>query len=155
MSSVKLKIYTLGTSTRTMEEFLALLQGPRIKHVIDVRSFPRSKRFPHFDRKNLEYLLPREGLAYFWLGRELGGFRRGGYEAFCNTALFEHGLKKLLAIASLGLSVIICAEKFPWRCHRRYIALALEKLGHEVIHILDPQQFWSGPLLRQQKLMPT
>ncbi len=137
-----LQIYTLGTSQRSLEEFIEILRKYGLKRVIDVRSFPQSKRYPHFSRSNLEKELKLLDIGYFWLGRELGGFRKGGYKAYTQTPSFAQGMAKLITLAQEAPSVIICAEKFPWRCHRRFIAQKLEETGWEVIHILERDQLW-------------
>ena len=73
---------------------------------------------------------------FIW-GEKLGGFRRGGYQDFTATSEFRSGLYKLEEIARERSTAIICAERFPWRCHRRFIALELEKRGWRVSHIID------------------
>jgi len=135
-------IYTLGTSNRSLEEFCEILQKFGIEQVIDVRSFPQSRRFPHFTRKNLEKALLLRGVAYIWLGKELGGYRKEGYQNYMKTENFREGMQKLLALSSGKRSVILCAERFPWRCHRRFIAQRLEELGCELRHILDGEKVW-------------
>lgn len=95
-----------------------------------------------FTRKNLEALLNREGIAYHYLGKELGGFRKGGYEAYTLTVDFIHGIEKLEGIAQDSLSVIICAERFPWKCHRRWVARELHGRGWAVEHIIDKGKVW-------------
>ena len=88
-------------------------------------------------------MLQKEGFEYHYLGKELGGFRKGGYEAYTHTDEFESGINMLEAIAAKKLSVIICAEHFPWKCHRRFIARALQKRGWKVEHIIDKGRVWS------------
>lgn len=149
MQGQRLRIYTLGTSTRSFEEFLAILKHYGIKQVIDVRSFPKSKRYPHFDREELAEKLPFYGILYWWLGPELGGYRRGGYEAYMQTEAFAKGLTRLIEKAKSKPTVIICAERFPWKCHRRFIAQRLEEKGIEVIHILDKERTWPKSSHRQ------
>ncbi|NPB09131.1 MAG: DUF488 domain-containing protein, partial [Thermodesulfobacteria bacterium] len=78
-------IYTLGTSQRSLEEFLEILAFYRIEQVADVRSFPSSRRYPHFCREELAQALAAAGIRYLWLGKELGGFRKEGYEAYTRT----------------------------------------------------------------------
>ncbi|AEH44490.1 hypothetical protein Thein_0609 [Thermodesulfatator indicus DSM 15286] len=135
-------VYTLGTSTRSFDEFLRILKKYKIKQVIDVRSFPKSRRFPHFNQEILSKKLAEEGFYYVWLGKELGGFRREGYEKYMQTEDFAEGLNRLLALIEGDTSVIICAEKFPWRCHRRFISRKLSEKGIGVIHIIDDSQIW-------------
>jgi uncharacterized protein (DUF488 family) len=134
-------IYTLGTSLRSLEDFIEILKSCEIKSVIDVRSYPSSK-IDHFKRPHLEASLKNEGLLYYFLGKELGGLRRGGYEHYMHTEDFTHGINLLEDIASKRTSVIICAERFPWRCHRRFIAQVLQNRGWTVKHILEKDKLW-------------
>jgi uncharacterized protein (DUF488 family) len=136
------KIYTLGTSRRSEEDFVEILFDYDIKTLIDVRSFPKSK-MPAFTRENLENLLKKEGINYVFLGRELGGFRKGGYEAYTGTEEFKEGVDKLEAFASSDNAVIICAERFPWKCHRRWISRELHSRGWQVEHIIDKGKVWA------------
>ncbi|GBE05579.1 MAG TPA: DUF488 domain-containing protein [Nitrospirae bacterium] len=134
-------IYTLGTGLRSLEDFTEIITGYGIGSVIDVRSFPTSK-LDHFKRASLESSLKNEMFEYHFLGRELGGFRKGGYEKYTRTKEFEQGIDRLEELASDITSVIICAEHFPWKCHRRFIAMALKKRGWQVIHIIDKGKEW-------------
>jgi uncharacterized protein (DUF488 family) len=138
-------IYTLGTSNRTLEEFLGLLEEFGLELVCDVRSFPTSERFPHFRRDRLEAELEKAGFRYAWMGKELGGYRRGGYEAYMGTEDFKKGLKRLEEMARERRTAVVCAERFPWRCHRRFISAALLERGWEVVHVLDRGRVWSPP----------
>ena len=134
-------IYTLGTSTRTEEEFIELLTHYRIETVVDVRSFPQS-RFEHFKRENLTRILEGEGFGYVYLGKELGGFRKGGYLAYAKTAPFQEGISHLEEIGRKGIPAFICAERFPWKCHRRFIAASLGERGWKVEHIIEKGRVW-------------
>jgi len=128
-------IYSLGTGARSLEEFLALLKGNAVAVAADVRSFPSSRRFPHFSREDLRRSLEAEGIAYVWLGNRLGGFRRGGYEAHTRTGDFRKGLEELEGLARLRPTAFFCAEREPSRCHRRFIARALRERGWEVVDL--------------------
>jgi len=97
---------------------------------------------PVFTGENLENLLKKEGVNYIFLGKELGGFRKGGYEAYTTTEEFRKGVDVLEDIASKGASVIVCAERFPWKCHRRWIARELHRRGWQVEHIIDKGKVW-------------
>lgn len=134
-------IYTLGTSTRTGEEFIELLKSHQVAVVADVRRFP-SSRFEYFRGENLARLLTEAGISYIYLGEELGGYRRGGYQNFTGSPQFQAGLERLEELASQGRVAVICAERFPWRCHRRFIALELERRGWQVRHIIDRNKDW-------------
>jgi len=135
------KIYTLGTGLRSLEDFIEIITSYNIEAVIDVRSYPSSK-LEHFRRINLENILSKERFKYHYMGKELGGFRKGGYEKYSQTEEFESGIALLENIAVLKTSVIICAERFPWKCHRRYIARALHGKGWTVEHIIDKGKVW-------------
>lgn len=134
-------VYTLGTSNRDSQEFLDLLINSNIEAVVDVRRFPTSK-FEHFKREQLSKLLFESGIEYYYLGRELGGYRSHGYLSFTDTQEFREGLNQLEKIAQQKRVAIICAERFPWRCHRRFISRELEKGGWKVVHIIDNKRSW-------------
>jgi uncharacterized protein (DUF488 family) len=135
------KIYSAGTSTRTEAEFLGLLRVYDIRTLVDVRRFPTSK-FEHFKRENLERFLKRAGINYVYLGKELGGYRKGGYEAHLHTEEFSQGLKELEKIGLEKPTLFVCAERLPWRCHRRFIGNALRERGWEVLHIIEADRVW-------------
>jgi uncharacterized protein (DUF488 family) len=135
------KIYTLGTGRRSEEDFIEILLACNIQSLVDVRRFPKSK-IPLFTRENLEPLLHREGIEYHFLGTELGGFRKGGYIAYTLTDEFTRGVDTLESIAAEKTSVIICAERFPWKCHRKWIARELHRRGWEVEHIIEKGKVW-------------
>lgn len=131
------RLWTVGHSTRSVEELADLLSGYGVEQVIDVRRFPRGKRQPHLSRENLEAALPATGIAYVWMGEELGGFRKGGYEAFMASDEFRSGIRRLEEIASQRPSAVMCAEVVWFRCHRRYIARAMFDKGWRVTHVVN------------------
>ena len=135
------KIFTLGTSRRSEEDFIEILFAYNIQSLIDVRRFPRSK-ISVFRREKLEPFLNLERIEYHFLGTELGGFRKGGYIAYTLTDDFRKGIDLLESIALTKTSVIVCAERFPWKCHRKWIAGELHKRGWEVEHIIDKGRVW-------------
>jgi uncharacterized protein (DUF488 family) len=135
------RIYTLGTDRRSEEDFVEILFAYNIQSLIDVRSFPKSK-IAIFTKENLEQLLKREGIDYHFLGKELGGFRKGGYIAYIITDDFSKGIDLLESIALNKTSVIVCAERFPWKCHRKWISRELHQRGWEVDHIIDKGKLW-------------
>ena len=141
MDQQKGTIDTLGTSTRTAEEFVRLLHLYHIELVADVRRYPAS-RFPHFQRDALSQALREAGLDYVYLGDDLGGYRSGGYQAYMLTEGFAKGLQRLEELAAQKRVTILCAERLPWRCHRRFIAFELERRGWEVVHIIDEKRTW-------------
>jgi len=109
--------------------------------VVDVRSFPQS-RFEHFKKENLAKILRKKGYNYVYLGDELGGFRKGGYLPYTSSISYRSGVFRLEKIATKSKTVFICAERLPWKCHRRFIASSLEKRGWQVIHIIDRDRVW-------------
>ena len=137
-----MRVYTIGSSTRTKEEFLELLKAHGIKCLIDVRSFPTS-RFEHFKQENLKQFLNKNGIRYVYMGKELGGYRKGGYEAYMQTEEYKKGIEILEKIIKKEVVVVMCAEKFPWRCHRRFIARTLKERGIEVIHLIEKNKSYS------------
>lgn len=132
-------VWTIGHSNRSINAFLELLREHEIQVLVDVRSFPTSK-IEHFKRGNMEKWLPENGIAYVWLGKELGGYRKGGYKRYMRTKFFREGVKKLLEIASQKRACIMCLEPNPKYCHRRFIAAHLDKKGVKVIHIIAKGQ---------------
>ena len=134
-------IFTLGTSNRSWEEFIRLLQAYRIEMVIDVRSFPTSK-FLHFKRESMNPSLAEAGFGYYFLGKELGGYRKGGYEAYTQTLAYLAGMELLERMSSRCRSAVLCAERLPWRCHRRFIGRSLQERGWKVTHIIDEERVW-------------
>ncbi len=144
-------IWTIGHSTRTLEEFLALLDAYQIETIADIRSFPGSRRYPHFAREALAESLPAHGIAYQWIPK-LGGRRRvqkdspntawrnasfRAYADFLTTAEFAEGLAELLPLAASQRTAMMCAEVVWWRCHRSIVSDVLKLRGIEVIHIID------------------
>ncbi len=130
------EIYTVGHSNLALGEFLDLLSRWGIELVIDVRRFPTSGKYPHFRREELARALEEAGIGYVFLGEELGGYRKGGYEAYTRTARFREGLRKLIELARGRKAAVMCAERDPRGCHRRFIAAALAARGFRVVHIL-------------------
>ena len=144
-------IWTIGHSTRTLEEFLALLAAYRIEAIADVRRFPGSRRYPHFASEALAKSLPAHGIAYQWMPK-LGGRRKAqpgspntawrnasfqGYADYTATAEFADGLAELLKLAAGKRTALMCAEAVWWRCHRSIVSDVLKLRGIEVIHIID------------------
>ena len=166
------RIWTIGHSTRTIEEFIGALQAHAIKFLADVRLLPGSKRYPQFNKEELAKSLKEHGMGYEHFP-ELGGRRKAkkdspntawrnesfrGYADHMETAEFASGIARLQEIAdSHGATAIMCAEAVWWRCHRSLIADYLKALGVEVIHIIDgnkadPHPFTSAARIVDGKL---
>ena len=135
-------IYTLGTDLRVAEDFIEILFAYDVRAVIDVRSFPKSK-ISYFTQGPLSGLLLSNSIAYHFLGKELGGFRKGGYTSYITTKEFSEGVSMVESIAKNVVSVIICSEKFPWKCHRKWISRELQRRGWSVEHIIDKGKTWN------------
>jgi uncharacterized protein (DUF488 family) len=167
MPHVSTMIWTIGHSTRELEEFLGLLAKFGVEVLADVRSFPGSRRYPQYGREALEASLEARGIAYYWLSA-LGGRRRTspgspntawrnpafrGYADYMSTAEFALGLEQLLQVASKARTVIMCAEALWWRCHRSRIADALCVRGVEVIYIIDGRHETVHPMTSPARIV--
>jgi uncharacterized protein (DUF488 family) len=144
-------IWTIGHSTRTAEEFHRILKAHKISSLVDVRSFPGSRRLPHFNKQSLSESSAQDNIEYYHLP-ELGGRRRPSsdsrntawqnpsfraYADHMETDEFKKGIEQLLRLSEQSPMAIMCAEAVWWRCHRSLIADYLKALGVEVIHIRD------------------
>jgi len=145
-------VYTVGHSTRPLEEFIALLKAHGVTKIADVRTIPRSATNPQFNYDTLPHALRRAGVGYVHLPG-LGGLRKPrpdspnaawrnesfrGYADYMQTPAFEENLQTLLALAREDAVALMCAEAVPWRCHRSLIADALVAHGLRVEDILGP-----------------
>ncbi len=148
----EVQIFTIGHSSRSFEEFSQLLQEHRIERLVDVRSFPTSKKFPHFSQHNLISSLQGMDIRYYHL-KALGGYRKSdlkdspnqgwespGFRAYADHMLteeFQQALDAMIEIASEAKTSIMCAEAVPQRCHRQLICDALVGPREiSVVHIL-------------------
>jgi len=154
-------LYTIGHSTRTLEELIAALKAHEIETLVDIRSFPVSRRLPHFNRESLEAALPAAGIRYVWM-KELGGYRKKirddsphvalrsrsfrNYADYTLTPEFELAAGQLLKIATDSRTAYMCAERVWFHCHRMIVSDWLVAHGHTVLHIDG-----TGPV-RQHKL---
>lgn len=147
-------ILTVGHSTRPWPEFLDLLQDHRVMLLADVRTVPRSRHNPQYERDALEKSLGEAGIAYRHMPG-LGGLRKPrtdsinmgwrnesfrGYADYMQTPAFAAALAELIALGERGCVCIMCAEAVPWRCHRSLVADALMAHGVEVRHIMAPDK---------------
>ncbi|MEM7819366.1 MAG: DUF488 domain-containing protein [Candidatus Aenigmatarchaeota archaeon] len=133
------RIYTIGHSTRSIDEFIEILKHFNINIVIDVRKIPESKKFPHFNKDFLKDRLKENNIQYIHYP-ELGGFRLEGYENFSKSNEFKNAVDKLIKIIKNKNTTILCAEIDYRRCHRFFISNALEQRGFEVIHIWNKEK---------------
>lgn len=156
-------IYTIGHSTRSAEEFLHLLQSFEIEVLADIRSLPGSRKFPQFDKENLEVFLETNQIHYQYFN-DLGGRRKvlknskntrwnnesfRGYADYMETEVFEKAMVKLEKTALNQLTAVMCAEAVWWRCHRSMIADYLKAKGWTVRHIMSagnaPEHTYTSP----------
>ncbi len=156
-------IYTIGHSTRTLDELIEALQAHGIKTLVDIRMFPASRRLPHFNRESLEQALPAAGINYIW-EKDLGGRRKKqagespnialrndsfrNYADYMLTAQFQKAAAEVVGLAEKAPTAIMCAERVYFHCHRMLVSDYLVAHGHEVEHIDG-----TGPT-RPHKLMP-
>ena len=142
-------VYTVGHSDRTLKQFVRVLKAHGIQAVVDVRRFPTSRKVPHFSREALSKALREAGVEYVYLGDLLGGYRSGGYARHMETETYRQGIKRVLELSRGRRVAVMCAEKFPWRCHRRHIARTLEEMGVPVVHIIDEEKTWTARRSRE------
>jgi uncharacterized protein (DUF488 family) len=148
----KKAIWTIGHSTHTLEEFLAMLEAFEITVLADIRNFPGSRRYPHFNKDALELSLPANGISYHHL-KALGGRRRPvpgshnsawrndafrGYADYMETPDFLSALKELKTLATGKRLAYMCSEAVWWRCHRSLVSDFFKHEGWTVMHILSP-----------------
>ena len=144
-------VFTIGHSTRTLEELVAILQSHGVSELVDVRTVPRSRHVPQFNAETLTGDLAGTGIEYISLPA-LGGLRKAkpdsintawrnasfrGYADYMQTPAFRTGLKQLIQIALAKRTAIMCAEAVPWRCHRSLIADALIVRGWRVLDLMS------------------
>lgn len=159
----QLSVWTIGHSTKTLEDFIDVLDSFDIKALVDVRSFPGSRRYPHFNRETLKTSLESRGIDYLHMP-ELGGRRKArpdslnmiwrnesfrGYADYMETEPFREGAERLSTLARERRTAIMCSEAVWWRCHRSLISDYLKAKGVDVIHILgrekaEPHPFTSA-----------
>lgn len=151
MITSKNTIYTIGHSTHSFEDFMAMLNSFNIKALADIRSYPGSKRYPDFNKENLFKKLPQEGIRYFHL-EGLGGRRKvqknsrnnrwrsdsfRGYADYMETEAFHTAISELESIAIKNVTAYMCAEAVWWRCHRSLVSDYLKAKGWKVMHIMS------------------
>jgi uncharacterized protein (DUF488 family) len=144
------RLYTIGHSTRPLEDLVETLQVHQIQTLVDIRAFPMSRRLPQFNRESLEMSLPAAGIRYLWMGA-LGGYRKKiredsphialrnasfrNYADYTLTAEFKEAMAELIALAETSRTAHMCAERVYFRCHRMLVSDWLTGRGHEVLHI--------------------
>ena len=147
-------IYTIGHSTRELADFSRVLHAHQIQILEDIRAFPASRRYPHFNRENLELWLTQIGCEYVW-EKDLGGRRKQqmprdqspnvalrnqsfrNYADYMLSPNFESAVQRLVERAERAKTAIMCAESVYFRCHRMLVSDYLVSRGHSVLHILN------------------
>lgn len=143
-------LYTIGHSTRPLEELVGALHAHQIGTLVDIRAFPMSRRLPQFNRDSLEQSLPAAGVRYVWV-KALGGYRKAILDESPNIALrndsfrnyadymltpeFEQAIGEVIGLAEQSPTAYMCAERVYFRCHRMLVSDWLVAHGHEVLHI--------------------
>ncbi len=150
----KVSVYTIGHSTRSIEEFFGLLREFNIRVLVDIRRYPSSRKFPHFNSDMLWESLGEGGVEYMWF-EALGGRRHGsvndhspntllrspGFRNYADHMLteeFSAAIQELISVASNSKTAIMCAEMLYWRCHRMLVSDFLTAQGIIIEHILGP-----------------
>lgn len=160
---MKKYIWTIGHSTRPFEEFVEMLKSFDIQEVVDIRSFPGSRKFPQYNKEILAITLPENGIEYTHL-RELGGRRKinkdsrftewrvlafRAYADYMETDEFKSGIVELEKMASEKRIAYMCSEAVWWRCHRSMVSDYLKVRGWEVLHIMavgkEEEHPFTGP----------
>ena len=151
MMPAQKSIYTIGHSIKTLERIIAMLQSFNIEMLVDIRSYPGSKRYPHFNKENLEISLPEKNISYTHL-KSLGGRRATkqdskntgwrhpafrGYADYMETDEFKKGIAQLENIAIKQRTAYMCSEAVWWRCHRSLVSDYLKLNEWQVYHIME------------------
>jgi uncharacterized protein (DUF488 family) len=146
-------IWTIGHGTRSGDELVQMLQKAGVQCLVDVRSYPVSRRNPQFSREQLVTLLSSQGIKYKWEGEGLGGFRKArldsrhialsnegfrGYADYMELAEFKQAIELLINDAEQTKIAYMCTERLPWRCHRSLISDYLVTQGVTVMHLVAP-----------------
>jgi uncharacterized protein (DUF488 family) len=143
-------LYTIGHSTRTIEDLIDTLRAHRIEALVDIRAFPMSRRLPQFNRESLEQSVSESNIRYLWM-KALGGYRKKVLEDSPNIALrnpsfrnyadhmlseeFTAAMRALIELAEKSRTAYMCAERVYFRCHRMLVSDWLVAHGHLVFHI--------------------
>ena len=150
-SNIQNTIYTIGHSTHTLVDFLAMLQSFDIKILADIRRLPGSRKFPQFDQQNLKIAVEKVGINYVYLA-DLGGRRKAnkdtkntrwnnpsfrGYADYMETEKFKNAVTELEQIALNQKTAMMCSEALWWRCHRSMVSDYLKAKNWQVLHIMS------------------
>jgi uncharacterized protein (DUF488 family) len=158
-------IWTIGHSTHSIEEFIAILYSFQIERLVDIRMFPGSRRYPHFNKESLEALMSEANVKYCHMV-ELGGRRKPkpdsrntgwrldsfrGYADYMETEAFQIGIKKLEEIALKARTAYMCSEAVWWSCHRALVSDYLKVKGWTIMHIMGYEKAQEHPFTSPAK----
>ena len=145
-------LYTIGHSTRSLDEWISVLKAHHVETLVDIRAFPISRRLPHFNRESLKATLPPAQIRYLWMPA-LGGYRKKILDNSPNTGLrnasfrnyadymltppFQVAMADLVRTAELSRTAYMCAERMWFQCHRMLVSDWLVAHRHDVLHIND------------------
>ncbi|MGE5519501.1 MAG: DUF488 family protein [Candidatus Dadabacteria bacterium] len=167
MENSQNRIWTIGHSNHSLEEFIQLLMTYKISTLVDIRSLPGSRKFPHFNKEELSVSLPRHGIKYIHL-LSLGGRRKvdphsvnigwrhpafRGYADYMQTAEFKEGIEELKRIASTERTAYMCSEAVWWSCHRSLVSDYLKLQGWEVLHIMSNTKVVEHPYTKPARII--
>ena len=161
-------LYTIGHSTRSLAELVDILHAHGIRHLVDIRAFPASRRLPHFHRESLEVELPKAGIAYSW-EPHMGGRRKKITSQSRNTAIrsdsfrnyadymltpeFQAAAEGVRQLAAEKPTAYMCAEKLYFQCHRMMVSDYYVAHGNKVLHILDAGPAKEHVLMKEANLV--
>ena len=162
------RLFTIGHSTRTLEELIGVLEAHSIQTLVDIRSFPMSRRLPYFNRESLEKTIPAAGIRYVWM-KDLGGRRKKSlpqsphvalrndsfrnYADYMLTPEFERAIAELVRMGEQSRAAYMCAERVYFRCHRMLVSDWLVAQGHEVLHIDDAGPVKPHHLMQEARMV--
>lgn len=167
MDSAKKEIWTIGHSTRSLADFINILKSFGIEILVDVRRFPGSRKFPHFNREELAIALPENNIKYLHL-EALGGRRKGqpdsqntawrlasfrGYADYMSTKEFQEAMEILQHKAKNSRLAYMCSEAVWWSCHRSLISDQLKVLGWKVNHIMSETKEMEHPYTKPARII--
>jgi uncharacterized protein (DUF488 family) len=160
-------VWTIGHSTRSWEDFVLLLQSFQISVLVDIRNYPGSKRYPHFNKEAMQTALPANSIQYIHL-KELGGRRKPvegsantawrntafrGYADYMQTEDFKKAVKSLEAIARKKPTAYMCSEAVWWSCHRALVSDYLKWKEWKVMHIMNMEKATEHPYTKPAKIV--
>ena len=160
-------IWTIGHSTHTLKDFVAMLHSFQINRLVDIRNFPGSRKFPHFNKEDLQISLPENGIAYTHI-KELGGRRKPkadskndgwrlpafrGYADYMETKIFKNAIKELEQLGAESKVAYMCSEAVWWSCHRSLVSDYLKLNGWTVQHIMGIGKSTEHPYTSPAKIV--